>query len=121
MHRRRHRLGGAEPERGKRPVGVLRGEEREDRHLGPDTDPEPRELGGQHWPRVGHRQQDQVGEGARGGIVGDEVGLEHLEAGAHQGALQPVGPQRRVAEQQDSRVREDVTQGAFSHGELIHP
>jgi hypothetical protein len=49
------------------------------------------------------------------------VRLEYLKAAAHQGALQAIGPERRVAEQQDSWVGKGATRSMFSHGESIDP
>jgi hypothetical protein len=79
------------------------------------------EFGGKRGARVRHGQQGEVREHPRRRILGEMVRLEYLKAAAHQGALQAIGPERRVAEQQDSWVGKGATRSMFSHGESIDP
>ena len=103
MHRGCERVISAEPERAGRSLAVGRAQHRDQRHL-----PAPRRLQRlhQHAERaVGLARGDDRDVRLAAGLVlplRRRRGLDHMEAGAAQGPLHPVGARRNVPDQEDA-------------------
>lgn len=117
MDRHRHHLGGAEPEGRLLRLGPSGCQQGKDGHVVPGSRREAAELGLQQVALLRHGQQDEVGKRAMRRIGRHRVGLHDLEARAHERPLQPVGPERRITEEQDPGMRKGVPRCALSHAE----